>query len=72
MRRVHYIGMDAHCASSSPQRFIMFAIRDQSCIRGDSRAVEFQFDMTVEIDPQRMLACFTLNKRARFNGLFVT
>ena len=42
-----------------PQRFIEFAIRDQSRIRGDIRAVELQLDLAVEVNSQRVLACFT-------------
>ena len=45
--------------SRHAQRFIQFAIRDQSRVRGNGCAVEFQLDPAVEIDPQRLLACFT-------------
>ena len=41
------------------QRFIEFAMRDQSRIGGNRRAVKLQLDLAVEIDPQRLLACFT-------------
>jgi len=45
--------------SRHTQRFIQFAIRDQSRVRGDGSAVELQIDLTVKIDPQCLLACFT-------------
>ena len=45
--------------SRHTQRFIQFAIRDQSRVRGDGSAVKLQLDLAVKTDPQRLLACFT-------------
>jgi hypothetical protein len=38
--------------SVSPERVIQFAVGEQSGIRGDPAAMEFQLQAAVEIDPQ--------------------
>ena len=42
-----------------PEGIIELAVREQTAVRGDPGAVEFELDPAVEIDPQRLRCCFT-------------